>query len=986
MAICIPKPVVDKIAQDMRQGKFSFAILNDIKSSKKRRAFFEQYAGAEMAQEMNTQFEKALASRYKNARENWVWRTFYDRKPLYKGLAIAQSRKMVDDGITMKDFDKMTDDVRIQKLSEYTSEKTAIKLNDLYNKSKKSGNLKNWEEKTLGTKELFENERIKDALQKIKNVDDAGLLTPKAGEMFMEDLIKDKLGISLTQEQAKELSGLAKKANDKFDAIDDWTPDNRKDIVSFYVALKKLNNFVNKQSPAHPLDLFTDTIARGNLLLSFRSGFNSFVYQTFMTPEVVAREMAGLFFVPGDYSIPQKFKASFKTIKGIDWKYVFNNVGMGWEIYRKTDYDIARSQTAADGHSFFGEQFTHLQGKTFKESEGFGEKFIAIERGYAHIPKLGLKYAAGGSDALGANLHKAMTIDMYSGMRASLEESAGELQGGITREQRKQEIKLDASSFSPKTDAGKYTRDMGILHANIANGTQEGWGSFITKMRGKFKLGNFNIGKMMLPFAKIPGTVLGKGIESATFTGLIRAKKTYNQAVKEDNKVEKAKLFAEATGHVLATIGPWFGAIAIIAMFDIDDDDFIESFDYTKKSENGLTKARNAGASYIRIGNKWIDLAFLPVINIPMYGYLKARRNKQEGLSPIMGFATGVLSGVMTMPGIREIYSTIRNMMSAEKAQDYKDFLDSAKLDAKSLNKWALARMFPSFLYKDVFQDRILKEPQYDFMGREIPNPLIKFIVGSKIKQDTSNIITDEFLYLNKNGAMPMLNDPTEARAVKLINGLPEEVYEELLLEFKRDYAYRVEKLIDTDSYQKKTAKEKKKNIDNIRKDELKKMYDKGDIMVIAETKLEKELRKTQDEKTFMDKVNEFREMWGINQKRALAIILTKNDVEYIKGGLIKVERDYKGESASARSSRLRDEMGAYDSEDLDHILPLILGGLNNEFNLELLDEEIHKDFTKALSVLRRKVTSGEITNPRAVRLMRMYRKGETTLDFINGL
>lgn len=91
-------------------------------------------------------------------------------------------------------------------------------------------------------------------------------------------------------------------------------------------------------------------------------------------------------------------------------------------------------------------------------------------------------------------------------------------------------------------------------------------------------------------------------------------------------------------------------------------------------------------------------------------------------------------------------------------------------------------------------------------------------------------------------------------------------------------------------------------------------------------------------------------------------------------------------------SQQMRADLGAYATTtelELDHKLPLQIGGSNSEENLELVPVDEHRDYTRIGNHIGRRLREGELSKYEAQNLMMLYRKGKIAdrdvFDFQSG-
>ena len=791
------------------------------RTSEQNRAFFEKYLDKETALKVNADFERSLLSNQKQSISNWVWKYIYEGKPLYQEITFQQAKSMFSSGMKAKALKKMSSQQRITTLSKFVGLDVAEKLNERFEKSIRSGTLAGWEERAFGSKDLYEHQKLNRALSKLELLGDLGVLNEKNMSNFLEDFIAIKLGVSLTPRESKKIYDLSQEISTSYDKIENnWTWENKKEVKEYFRKRKELSDYSSKLSPSSNMDVFTSVGARGSILFSTRSAMNSLIYQ--IVPGItrsVAKRVISPLTIPGNYRTIDRMHVALSGIANLQsTKFWREQTKMGIEIYKETGYDISRLSTLEDGFRYFGEKYTSVSGPTWGESRGIAEKFGATVRGHARLVQPALKYAAGGTDAIFANAHRSGTTALLSRLSSLLEQKAGELPEGVSREQREKELIKESLSFNPKDVKAQYIRQAGILDAHHANFTaNDFYGKLSIGIRNAIP---FGIGKTIAPFAKISANALGKGFE-ATGPGLIIGTKRIINATRMQPGADKSIEISEGLSQIMATGGLLGAAIFITSL--LDKEDFIGPYDYTKRSENQLSLTKNAGANYIRIGDKWVSLRWFGPLSIPMSAIISARLAKADGEVASIGYARGIMNGLLDFPVIKEFAGVYGSVKEASTAGTINQFMRKMGLDMNSIKRWTEVRTIPSFISHD-FQG-LMDETKYDALGRPIPEKTFRnFIIGSNIKQDTSNMITKEFDRLLLTGNLPVLSNPT-GENIKWLEYVADKLDSQMHVEFmagvKTNYATKVEKLIQSPKYKKMEPDDQKKAIDNIRQSEI---------------------------------------------------------------------------------------------------------------------------------------------------------------------
>jgi hypothetical protein len=970
-------------------------------SSAQRRDVLEKYVGKEKGRELSGSFERALLSNQKQALRDWVWRNVYEGKGLYKEIELEQARRMFDSGLRARDLRGLTDEQRISKLSKYVGRRNAELLNERFIKAQKGGTLANWEQRVIGSKDLYAHEKTNRILTRLQSIDEMGVLTPGQAKSFMEDFLYIKLGVDVTEAQAKEISRMVKRITTASNKVgDNWTYTNKENVKEYFRARREMEDFMKKINPDSEIDVFTSVGARGSILASLRIPVNSLIFQIIPgISRTIAKRIVAPFLIPGDYKFIDRMHVMLSGLQHpiVNTEFWREQTKMGIEIYKDTGYDVSRMQTLEDGFRYFGEKYTNPVGPTWGESKGVAEKMGAVVRGHARLVQPALKYGAGGTDAIFANAHRAGTTQLLARQTAQLEEMSGKLPiinerdlvylpgasvgERMTALQREEMLIKEALSFNPQSIQGQYIREMGILDAHHANfTTNEGYGNLAIKLRNILPKG---LGQTIAPFAKIPANALGKGFE-ATGPGVIMGLKKFVNATKLPPGAERNTEMAEGLNQALIAGGLLGTAIILTSM--LDNDDFIGAYDFRARSQNNLTTAKNAGSNYIRIGGKWVNLRWAGPLSLPIAAIMTARKNRAEGKSAVIGYGTGVVAGVLDFPVVKEFVDIVKSMEKAAQSESFSSFLNNAGMDMESLRRWIAIRTIPAIISHDV--QGLFDETKYDAFGRPIPEKSFKnFIVGANIKEDMSNVLTDEYDRLNTRGYMPVLTDPSGSHIEFLeffSEVMDDRYYVELLAEHKRDYSFEVFKLINSDKYKNDMSNEERKTaIDNIRKkeilDPIKKHAEKLQKDLGMEGITSEEIAWEKVAYKYGGTVSDYARAFTVDPYNAFRALLTKEELGRIEGNLVELQRFYgldfdkEGGSQDYKKALMAQHGIPWDKKEdykLEHILPVSAGGGNDDANLMLVDTVMWQFFTPIDIAIGNAVKDKRITRKQARDLM----------------
>ncbi len=128
-------------------------------------------------------------------------------------------------------------------------------------------------------------------------------------------------------------------------------------------------------------------------------------------------------------------------------------------------------------------------------------------------------------------------------------------------------------------------------------------------------------------------------------------------------------------------------------------------------------------------------------------------------------------------------------------------------------------------------------------------------------------------------------------------------------------------------------------------------------------------------ESSVIDTIVLYAKAIGTDPFTAFNRIFTGQKIRRIDAGTIIVERITESEKKL---------FGSDTDMQIDHIIPLQLGGSNNKDNLELVSVEQHTIYTRVGNTLGRMLRSGTITKKRALELFKDFRSGKISEEEIN--
>jgi hypothetical protein len=790
---CILPQYADKLKEAFRKGEMSIEKLYSAPSSKERLEMFRKYVG-ESAEMTTAKFEKSiLMPNQKKSLQQFVKTLFSLKKPLYFGVTKDQADAL-SAKTDIRKLKSMPEKDRLNTLSSVFGAEMAEKLDARFKAMKKTGNLKTWEEKVLGTDLLKEDSKMLGALAKIETLEELGVLSETNMSKFMETLIEDSLGINLDINESNKLSELANVHQEKFDKLretNDFTHENEANVSAYLQAKRNLDDFHDSLMPKTVRTGLNAAVymARANLLLAFSVLKNSFLFQGIPALERMLGKRITSWMM-------------FRNIPSTNLKeapaFAAKQVAMAIRLYHKYGYDISRLQNLNDGKLFFGESLGSM--KANEKDNALWKATSAYLQAVNHGPK----WMAGGTDIVFANFSRADTSLMLANQFALKEQKEGRLPPGMTVDARAKQLLVESYSFTSKDPTAQAIRAEGILDAHKMNNTQpDAFADKMMKFRSVFKINDVEVGTVFIPFIKIASTVVSEGLKTASGFGIMKG----IVDLKKASNIKDEGLRFQATYTALSDLNRYLGftGIAILFSMALDDDDYIPPYVTMSSSDYAMSVASGGTPGSIRLFGKWIPLRYLPIVNIPLYTLMEFRRSQKQGFDYLTSYVKGLALGILETPGIKETADVIKKTINLAKAEDVRDVVAPLFPDLNSFNQWFWVRAIPSMASREMWTMLNPKDSKYDFLGREVEKA--NFF---GIKEDMTVNIIMEFDRLGRAGFMPVVSNPKgEYEQSDLVNR-------------QRIYASKVGQLIERGSYARANVQEKKNMIDSIRRDVMK--------------------------------------------------------------------------------------------------------------------------------------------------------------------
>lgn len=706
----------------------------------------------------------------------------------------------------------MTSKERREAFGKYLSKDMASFINKGFEEAMLSNQkkaLQNWVKNTFSP-EAKTAGREKTALDKIEQLDKEGLLTPDKASGFLEDLVADKLGITITAEEAQKISDLSKKvAESAKKEFTKFGPD-----IEYWKSKREFENYLESLTPTPKLKVATSVIARATMLFSLKSPIVNIESNTVnAVTEAFARRIESL--------------SSAGLVKGN--KEAIAYMKYASDVFAKTGYDITRMISFADGSKKLGEDIIHSQGTgTIRK----------IGRFYTDVVFNKLMTAP---DVAFASYHYADAANIYANAIAKSEGLTGD-----ALKKRVDELFLDSVAIEPKTDEGKSIRDKARLEAERGTYTNDSDYSKVgLTIRKAINLwsGDLRLGDNLMPFVKVPATVVETSFDyGGTFLPietLAKLKDVIN-AKKEGDPQAFKNAFDRRYIRKVTRAGIGITTAFILSGL-FDPDEFIGEYP-TSQKEQELLKLKNASENSIKIGGKWISLDYFGPLAAPFVGMMYAKKYGTNPLNKIMRYAQGTALQASRIPGFRQFYDIY----------GFLEDLNPAKTTPEDLGQKALkftvdffrSRTIPALL-SDFAKgtDKYVRDiEKNDVMGlflqsipavrQKYPEKLNIFgekvegegfwnsmLFGSRSKIASDDPVVIELSRLAQKNQLPSITDveKTSPRAKELKTQIGDEKFREFYVTFGTKFKNQISDLMKGNSYKVLDDEKKKQKIDNIK-------------------------------------------------------------------------------------------------------------------------------------------------------------------------
>lgn len=617
---------------------------------------------------------------------------------------------------------------------------------------------------------------------------------------ILENVVADKLGVSVSKGEVAEITAKAKKIDTAQIKLGDdlGNPTKVSENIDFFKAKKEMDDYLLSRHPSNKLKVLTGTIGRGMMLGSVKSP----ILNIGSNIEIGFAE-----------ALSRRIETGRLT--GANNKMAVDFVKMANQIYQKTGYDVSRmtslQDTGAGGARVLGDM-THSQGTG------------AVRKVGQIIEDTVFKQLMGAPDVAFSSAHFADSVNLNSMKIAK---------GDKVKASKFME---DSMRLEPNTPEGELLRAQGILDAQKATWTDTSWASKVSEGIRKVLndvSGDLRAGDYLLPFVKTPANVIATGMDYAG-VGIPKAMlKTY-QAFKSGNLGTKEHFQSMSRDLIRSGLGL---TGAVIIANQLQDEDFVGAYDPARAQIESL---RNSNYNAIRVGNKWISVDWLGPLAVPVSAMMYARKYGKTGGEKTFQYSKGVASAAFGIPGISDIYDQVKSSMYS-KNQSLGEMTNEATNYAMSE---AFSRLVPSFV-SDISKaiDPNVRNTKgttgiipntlvnkIPFLGQTLPvktnvlgetikgeSALSDILLGARVKTDKETPAIKEVLRLSNELGKGVSFTDWEKSSGKTLAQFKEKVgtigYNKAKIEYGQTLKQELDKIINNSNYESMTDEEKLKLI-----------------------------------------------------------------------------------------------------------------------------------------------------------------------------
>jgi hypothetical protein len=500
--------------------------------------------------------------------------------------------------------------------------------------------LVSWAKKVAGL-----NKKAKASLiDKISKLD--RVLQPEDDKTFLADLAAQKLGTTVTADEARNIMDLARKAQ----AAKEAPTDNLFGVSDEQLlAASDLRHYISSLKPVSALASIGKNLAiigRNNLLMNPSTPIKTTIGQTVNSVmDMVTRRIGAM------------------TLHGVNRDLVKQANKEAWQTFRKTRMNVA-SMESIDDAGVLGER------SNFDTPEGLlstNPVLHTVESGVRTVAKYSNKIAIDLEHNISyTKFYQKAFYDMLNIASTSIAKSEG-LTGAALKDRAAEIFKDAAKVDKPQTDEGARVRMEAQKQAARITSTNENFiGNLALGMKdalnGRYRVAGVRtgipgLGDLLMPIAKIPATIIYNGIENAGLGLPLGVRDIFEgrKKIQSDNLETRYEGMAQF-GNGVQKIARTFGTLATAAYFSslLTQKDFQED---------------KWGNQFVKIGNIWINMEYVNAISPALAGMMSMRKYGKPSDSFVdktFQYTAGAAKGLLHTPGINELPDLVKGLTNPD--------------------------------------------------------------------------------------------------------------------------------------------------------------------------------------------------------------------------------------------------------------------------------------------------------------------------------
>lgn len=688
--------------------------------------------------------------------------------------------------------------------SETVGDKLGAEVAKSFRKASLSHNknaMKAWAKKTLTIGEAKEVDKIADEMTEDDSVYDT----------IDGDVIERVLGVDISPEEVDTINKLTEKM---FDAYKRESDNIFSGIhTDYFKAEKELNDYLDTVNSMSNLEVLTRIIFRGNLLFAPKS----------IVTNIIGNTSGGVSEKLVNTALERKFS-------GVNGDLIQDYIYYAVNTYGASGIDVVRAMEANTSSTVLGEHF-----------QGVGNE-KGLVRGYGRfIDQYVFRYGQGTPDIAFASLHFADNINILSTKFADAKSKpTKENPNGWSEKQHKDEARrlfLMATSLTLNPNNPDHAEALQIKRTALQYAltstyqNQTAWVDATLKVRSVLDeyTGDLNLGTNLVPFVKTLVNIAKLSIDMTGITLPIEVPRLVIAYKNGDAETMRKTI------NVAIRAG--FGmTLAFLLAGLLDDDDYLPDYTIATDYQKQIAKLANAPYNSIRIGDKWVSLAYFGTFGYALAGMLGARP-KVGASETVTTYYKNTLLQLRQTPVIQQILDTYDYMNDVTKynktGEDIRDeaiagtanfflsrlipsiTLDIAKGtdDKERFTRYGIEGISDQLKNKIPFWREVLP-PKYNALGDTIPTENWYWIIltGSRFKSAPADTqVYSELVKLSVSGedvSIKLDSFQDVKIAKKLLSGRE---YNELTGQLQKELSNSYANIMSTDKYKKEENPEKKK-------------------------------------------------------------------------------------------------------------------------------------------------------------------------------